>query len=70
MAFVAPALVLSLVALRYVRAASGCSEVDMHILIKLLVQALEVLFAIGVVGSALVILLSTVEDAKTLRNKD
>ncbi len=35
-----------------------------------LIHILEALFAIGVVGSALVILLSTVEDAKTLRNKD
>ncbi len=35
-----------------------------------LIRVLEALFVIGVVGSALVIILSTVEDAKTLRNRD
>ncbi len=35
-----------------------------------LIRILEVLFAIGVVGSAVVIILSTIEDARTLRSKD
>lgn len=39
-------------------------------LVTVLVRSLEVMFAVGVVGSVLVIILSTVEDAKTLRNKD
>ncbi len=35
-----------------------------------LIRVLEALFAIGVVGSVFVILLSTIEDARTLSNKD
>ncbi len=35
-----------------------------------LIRCLEVLFAVGVVGSAVVIIQATVEDARTLRGKD
>ncbi len=39
-------------------------------LAMILIRILEVLFAIGVVGSALVIILSSIEDARTLTNRD
>ncbi len=35
-----------------------------------LIRVLEALFAVGVVGSALVIILSSIEDARTLTNRD
>lgn len=35
-----------------------------------LIRVLAALFAIGVVGSAVVIILSTIEDAKMLTHKD
>ncbi len=35
-----------------------------------LIRTLEALFAIGIIGSAVVIILATVEDARTLRGKD
>ena len=35
-----------------------------------LIRLMEVVFAVGAVGSLLVIILSTIEDARTLRNKD
>ncbi len=36
----------------------------------MLIRVLEALFAVGVVGSALVIILSSIEDARTLTNRD
>ncbi len=56
-------------------AASGWFELTrMHgangLITTTLIHILEAVFAIGVVGSALVIILSSIEDARTLRNKD
>ncbi len=42
----------------------------MTLLTTALIRLMEVLFAIGAVGSLIVIILSTIEDAQTLRNKD
>ncbi len=42
----------------------------MTLLTTVLIRFLEVAFAIGAIGSVIVIILSTVEDARTLRNKD
>lgn len=42
----------------------------MDLLIRLAVGALEALFAIGVVGSAIVLILTTIEDVETLTESD
>ncbi len=39
-------------------------------LLTALIRVLEAMFAIGAVGSALVIIFSTVDDVKSLRGKD
>ena len=42
----------------------------MDLLIRLAVGALEVLFAIGVLGSTIVLILTTIEDVETLTESD
>ncbi len=42
----------------------------MTLLTTVLIRLMEVAFAIGAIGSLIVIILSTIEDARTLRNRD